>query len=330
MINRIKPLILILVVISFLSISCKKTDVPLTYFRQADYKYINQLHISGDKLWVISSSPSPYFTFIAILPPYQLSEINLLNDQLLVNDSIPAITTFDLDLNQTPYLATFDRRILRVNEDLSYQQVLNIPKIHSIEKILFDKNNSLWVATYSGGLFFYDGSDTARFNTSNTILNSNSIQWLTIDSEFNIWFIQGTELFKIDKNGILSKDPNIFPIDNKAATIFITADKNNSLWVSKWDGNKHRLFRKSTVGPWTEVNPPGSSANRPIKFIKSDNDGIIWIAYSDYPKDILAFYDTDKWVEIQVPLDEVIINDVAIYKKELILGTSNGIYKMSL
>ncbi len=330
MINRIKPLILILVVLSYFSISCKKTDVPLTYFQQPDYKYINQLHISGDKLWVISSNPSPYFTLVAILPPYQVSEINLLNDQLLVNDSIPAITTFDLDLNQTPYLATFDRRILRVNEDLSYQQFLKIPKIHSIQKILFDQNNSLWVATYSGGLFFYDGSDTARFNTSNSILNSNSIQWLAIDSESNIWFIQGTELFKIDKNRILSKDPNIFPIGNKAATIFITADKNNSLWVSKWDGNNHRLFKKSTIGPWTEVNPPSSSANRPIKFIKSDNEGTIWIAYSDYPKDILAYYDTDKWVEIQVPLDEVIINDVVIYKKELILGTSKGIYTMNL
>jgi ligand-binding sensor domain-containing protein len=313
-----------------LTTSCKKTDTPLTYWEQPDYKYINQLHISGDKLWMISSNPSPYVTFVSILPPYQVSEVNLLNDQLLINDSIPAITTFDLDINQTPYLATFDKRVLKVNADLSYQQFLKIPKIHSIQKILFDQNNSLWVATYSGGLFFYDGSDTARFNTSNSILNSNSIQWLTMDSESNIWFIQGTELFKIDKNKIISKDPNIFPIDNKASTIFITADKNNSLWVSKWDGNNQRLFKKSIDGPWTEVYPPSSSLKRPIKFIRSDNKGTIWIAYSDYPKDILAYYDYDKWVEIQVPLDEVIINDVEIYKNELIIGTSKGIYTMIL
>jgi len=151
-----------------------------------------------------------------------------------------------------------------------------------------------------------------------------------MDSESNIWFIQGTELFKIDKNRTISKDPSIFPINNPASTIFISADKDNSLWVSKWDGHNHRLFRKSTDGPWTEVNPPISSVKRPIKFIKSDNKGTIWVAYSDSPKDILAYYDTDKWVEINVPLDEIIINDIEIYKNELILGTAKGIYTMTL
>ena len=330
MINRIKPLILILGVISFLSSSCKKTDPSLTYFDQPDFKYINQLHISGDELWIISSNPSPYETYLPILPPYQVSVVNMLNDQFLVNNKIPAIATFDLDKNQTPYLATFDKRVLKVNKDLSYDQFLEIPKINSIQKILFDKNNGLWVATYSGGLFFYDGTDTARLNASNSILNSNSIQWLAMDSESNLWFIQGIELFKIDKNRIISKDPSIFPINNPASTIFISADKNNSLWVSKWDGSIHRLFKKSTNGPWTEVNPPSSSAQRPIKFIKSDNKGTIWIAYSKYPKDILAYYDTNRWVEIQVPLDEVIINDIEIYKNELILGTAKGIYTMTL
>jgi hypothetical protein len=330
MTKRIKPLFVIPGLIFFLSTSCKKTDPPLTYFEQPDYKYINQLHISGDKLWVISSTPGNVFTFLPVLPPYQVSVVNMLNDQFLINTKIPAITTFDLDKNQTPYLATFDKRVLKVNEDLSYEQFLEIPKINSIQKILFDKNNHLWVATSSGGLFFYDGTDTVRFNMSNSILNSNSIQWLTMDSESNIWFIQGTELFKIDKNRIISKDPGILPIINPSSTIFISSDKNNSLWVSKWDGNNNRLFKKNPDGPWTEVYPPNSSAKRPIKFIKSDNKGTIWIAYSDYPKDILAYFDIDKWVEIQVPLDEVIINDFEIYENHLILGTAKGIYKMTL
>lgn len=151
-----------------------------------------------------------------------------------------------------------------------------------------------------------------------------------MDSESNIWFIQGIELFKIDKNRILSKDANLFPINNPASAIFISADKNNTLWVSKWDGNNNLLFKKSTNSPWTEVNPPTSSAKWPIKFIKSDNEGTIWIAYSEYPKDILAYYDTDRWVEIQIPLDEVNILDAVTYKNELILGTAKGIYTMTL
>jgi hypothetical protein len=51
--------------------------------------------------------------------------------------------------------------------------------------------------------------------------------------------------------------------------------------------------------------------------------------YSESPKDIIAYYEVNSWVEIQIPLDAVIINDVEIYKNELILGTSNGIYKMT-
>jgi hypothetical protein len=328
--NRIRPLIFILAVIAFLPASCKKADSPLNYLEKSDYNYINQLHVSGDYLWILSSSPSPYESYLIILPPYQLSVVNMLNDQLLSNRRIPAISRIDLDKNKTPYLGTFDNRVLKVNKDLSYDQLLEIPKINYIQKMLFDNENRLWVATSTGGLFFYDGKDTTRYNTSNSILTSNSVQWLTMDSESNIWFIQGTELFKIDKNLIISKDPNVLPITYPASAIFISADKNNSLWVSKWDRFTDRLFKKDQNGPWTEINPPASAAKRPIKFIKADNNGTIWIAYSDYPKDVIAYYDLNKWVEIQIPLDEVNILDAVTYKNKLILGTSKGIYTMAL
>jgi ligand-binding sensor domain-containing protein len=254
----------------------------------------------------------------------------MLNDQILINKEIPAVTRFDLDNNTTPYLATYDKRVLKVNKDLSYDQFLEIPKINYIQKMLFDNENRLWVASYLGGLFYYDGKDTARYNTSNSILSSNSVQWLTMDSESNIWFIQGTELFKIDNNLRISKDPNLLPINNPTGAIFISADKNNALWVSKADAYGERLFKKDTNGPWTEIIPPTSASNRPLKFIKADNNGTIWIAYSDYPKDILAYYDTNRWVEIKIPLDKVIILDAVTYKNQLILGTSKGIYPMVL
>jgi hypothetical protein len=329
--NKIKPLIFILVVISFLLVSCKKTDSPLTYFKQSGYNYIDQLLVSGDNLWVLSSNPNNNIsTFLPVTPDYQLSVINMLNDQILINKEIPAITRFDLDNNMTPYLATYDKRVLKVNKNLSYDQLLEIPKISYIQKMQFDNENRLWIATNSGGLFFYNGIDTARFNTSNSILNSNSIQWMTMDSEFNIWFIQGTGLFKIDSNLTISKDPNLLPINNPTSAIFISADKNNALWVSKADTYGERLFKKDTNGPWTEITPPTSASKRPLKFIKADNNGTIWIAYSDYPKDILAYYDTNKWMEIKIPLDKVIILDAVTYKNQLILGTSEGIYPMVL
>ena len=153
--NRIRPLIFILMVISSLSVSCKKTDSQLTHFEQSDFNYINQLIISDDDLWILSSNPNlDILTLLPVTPDYQLSVINMLNDQLLINKEIPAITRFDLDKEMTPYLATYDKRVLKVNKNLSYDQLLEIPKINSIQKMLFDNKNRLWVATYSGGLFF--------------------------------------------------------------------------------------------------------------------------------------------------------------------------------
>jgi hypothetical protein len=119
--NRIKPLFIIFGVIFFFAISCKKTEPPITYLKQPDYKYIDKLHISGDELWVISSSTNSLMSFFPILPQSQISVINMLNDQFSVNNKMPSIATFDLDKNQTPYLATYDKRVLKVNKDLSYE-----------------------------------------------------------------------------------------------------------------------------------------------------------------------------------------------------------------
>lgn len=325
-----KTPILFFGLIIFLTVSCERTDSNGYFPKQPDYDYINSLSVTGDVLWVLSSRPGDMLTLIAVIPPYQVSKINLADNKILKNDKIPGISSMVLDRNHQPYLATYDRRILKLNPDLSYEQYVAIPKIHSVQNMIFDQHNNLWVASYDGGLFFYNGSDTLRFNTSNSILTSNSIVSMASDSESNIWFIQGQDLFKIDKYNTISKDPNLFPINNLAGAFGLSADKNSTLWVSRWDGNFHRIFKKPLNSPWSVVDPPKSSAGRTVKFMKSDINGTIWIAYSDYPKDILAYYDSDKWTEVQIPLDEVSILDIVTYKNQLIIGTSEGIYTMPL
>jgi hypothetical protein len=324
-----KTSILFLGIITVLAISCKRTEINGYYNKQPDYEYINNLSLTGDVLWVVSSKPDYVLSFVAIIPPYQVSKINLKDDKIMTNDEIPGVSSMVLDRDNQPYLATFDKRILKLNPDLSYKQYIAIPKSNSIQKMIFDQFNNLWVATGDQGLFFYNGTDTLRFNTANSILTSNSIESMGIDSESNIWFIQGSGLFKIDKNKTISKDQDILPLNNLAGAFNLSIDKNNTLWVSKWDGNFHRIFKKSLNSHWTIIDPPKSSDGKPVKFIKSDINGTIWIAYSDYPKDVLAYYDSNKWNEVQIPLDEVVILDVVTYKNELILGTSKGIYTMN-
>ena len=294
--------------------------------QSSDSKFINQLFISADNLWVISSDPTPGIDFIAVIPPYQVSVTNLKTSQFVMNDNIPGITRLVLDNNMIPFLATFDNRILKLKPDLTYTEYLAIPAKYSIKDIRFDGDNNLWIATSNGGLYSYNGTDTMRFNSSNSILNSDFIESMAKDAESNIWFVQGAELFKISNGGTLSKDPYLFPEENLGGAFNLCADGDNTLWVTRWDGIAHRIFKKSVNGPWTDVNPPESAVDRPIKLLRADSRGIIWIAYSESPKDILVFYDNDRWSEIQIPLDEIVITDVDIYNNGLIIGSSEGVY----
>ena len=330
MTNKIKSLLLIPAIIILISGSCKKADPPpISYESQIGVKYINQLVLNGDDLWVVSSDPVNILTFIAVIPPYQVSLYNLKDNLFKINNKIPAITSLALDKNKTAFISTFDNRILKINEDLSYEEKLSIPKKHSIQRFMFDQNNYLLIGTNAGGLYVFNGTDTLSLNTSNSVLNSNFIQSMAKDSRSDIWLVQGAELFKIGADRTISKDPDLFPSEHLSGAFNLSADKDNALWISRWDGNFHRIFRKSVNGPWTMIDPPKSSNDRPVKFIRSDSEGTIWIAYSQSPKDLLAYYDTDRWVEVRIPIDEIIINDIEVYNGELIIGTSKGIYRMA-
>jgi hypothetical protein len=324
-----KTLILFFGIGLILSTSCKK-EVDKYYPIQPDYTNINCLSVVGDVLWVISSKPSSLIDFTIVLPPYEVSKINLKDNKILIASDIPAISSMAFDRVNQPYLATFNKSILKLNPDLSFDQYLTIPKISSIQSMIFDKSNNLWVGTYEGGLFYYNGHDTLRYKTSNSILTDNSIESMTIDSEFNIWFIQSLDLFKIDSTKTMTKDPAQFPLNWLAGEFNLSSDKFNSLWVSRWDGNFERLFKKDSNGQWIIIDPPKSSNNRSVRFIKSDNNGTIWIAYENSPKDILAYYDDNKWIEIQIPLDKIGINDIATYNNLLFIGTANGIFTLTL
>ena len=312
-----------------LTVSCEKDKSVNENSKLPKYDYINRIARAGDILWVVSSKPSDGFTYLPILPPFQISKFSLTDDKILLSKEISPSESITLDSDYQPFLASFDGKILKLNPDLSTEQLFAIPKTKFIRTLACDIDNNLWVATNDGGLYFYDGNDTLKFSSSNSILKFDWIPSIALDSESNVWFIQNMDLYKIDHNRILSKDPNQLPIDKPTGVFNLSSDNYNTLFGSKWDGNYHRIIKKKMNSPWAIIDPPKSSNNRPVKFIKSDSYGTIWINYSMYPKDVLAYYDNDKWVEIDIPLDEVNILDIETYNNKLYLGTSKGIFIMN-
>jgi hypothetical protein len=324
-----KKSVLYLPLIFILAVSCEKNEPIKENLILPEYEYIDDLEISGDILWVISSKPQNFLDFVLTLAPNQISKINLNDGKILAGKIVPHCVSIATDKDNQSFLATSDKKILKIKPDLSTEELFSIPGINSIRMMLCDENNDLWIATDDGGLYLYDGKDTIRYNSYNSILKNNWIPSIAMDSESNIWFLQGMDLFKIDHTKTLIKDPYQIPIDKPTGVFDLSSDRNNTLFGSKWDGNYHNLLKKESGKPWTIINPPTSSDKRPVKFIKSDNYGTIWICYSDYPKDILAYLENDIWVDIDIPLDEVRIMDVETYTNKIFFGTSKGIYSIT-
>jgi ligand-binding sensor domain-containing protein len=310
-----------------LLVACEKKVIVNETVVLPEYNNINRLVRTDDILWVISSTPGNS-DWGSIPPHSRILKVNLADDKILLSKEIPSSEKIALNRDHQPILATYDGKVLKLNPDLSAEQLFTIPNPGLIRALECDRDNNIWVATNNGGLYFYNGNDTLVFNSSNSILKYDWISSIALDSESNIWFLQFVDLYKIDPDRILSKDINQLPLVNPTGVFDLSSDNHNTLFASKWDGNFHRLIKKEKNSPWTIINPPKSSNNRPVKFIKSDSYGTIWIAYSIYPKDVLAYYNNDQWVEIEIPLEKVNILDIETYKDKIYLGTSNGIFSM--
>lgn len=323
-----KKLAFFLGIMAFLAVSCEKNET-VKEKTVAEYEYINMLARTGDVLWVISSQPGNYLSFVPVIPPYRISKVSLIDEKVILSKDIPAIEAITTDSDDQVFLCALDRKILKLNPDLTTDQLFTIPGRSFLREMICDGNNNLWLATNDRGLYLYDGNDTITFNSSNSILKYDWIPSITKDSGSNIWFVQGPDLYRVDHHLILSKDPYQLPITNNSGVFNLSANSNNTLFCSKWDGNYEKILKKEMNGPWTIINPPASSNNRPVRNIKTDSYGTVWIIYSVYPKDVVAYYDNEKWVELEIPMDEVVVNDIETYNNKILLGTTKGIVTIS-
>ncbi len=165
--------------------------------------------------------------------------------------------------------------ILSKKNNDSYQiipyQKNNELKNISVQHIIFDTHNNIWLCTKNSGVAMYDGKKLQFFNSSNGF-KASSVTSVCEDRSGNIWF--GT-----NGEGLIKYNPAPFVYyDNipgfGASDIFgICTDKENNLWVApngneviKYNGKKPKTF-----------NHKNGLAIEGARIITQDKQGNIWV-----------------------------------------------------
>ena len=99
----------------------------------------------------------------------------------------------------------------------------------SINDMLMDQNNRLWIGTFGSGLCSYDGQ-SLRHYTVREGFKCQFIQDILEDKKGNIWIASNDGLFKYDGEYFISY------IENFNGINAVVEDKNGSIWVGFWSG----------------------------------------------------------------------------------------------
>lgn len=128
--------------------------------------------------------------------------------------------------NQSPYISFFNGNDWQV-----YNNVIDVAWC-----IAKDKNNNIWVGTNSG-ITKFDGTNWTTFNTSNTLLPSNSINDIEVDSNNILWIATSKGLVKYDGNTWTTFNSSNSPLKGDADIKSITIDSNNKKILGLDDDN---------------------------------------------------------------------------------------------
>ncbi|MBX2842703.1 MAG: hypothetical protein KTR26_13110 [Flammeovirgaceae bacterium] len=211
---------------------------------------------------------------------------------------------------------------------------------NSIKALSVDKNGSLWIGTYNGGVAFLDQKAKVfkhyyQKKEKNNFLSSNDISaFLEINNEEILIGTDGggLNLFNKKKGTILKikRETNDGVLGIKIKYIY--RDKKNRIWIGYW-GEGFDLFDLDTKSFKNfKINKDGNTGpnSNNIMSIVEDEDGAIWLGtFSgglnkfDPEKGTFEYFN-------QTPNDPSTIADIDIWdlkidkNGKLLMGTSNG------
>ncbi|MES2378250.1 MAG: two-component regulator propeller domain-containing protein [Bacteroidota bacterium] len=141
----------------------------------------------------------------------------------------------------------------------------------TISNIYCDHDGNLWLSTWGGGIYKYEGDSFVVFDQSYGITSFQTIMSITSDKDKNIWLAtDGSGALKYNGKEFKSVPlPATGGYVKKAQCIY--TDKDNNIWIGtslggvwKFDGNKYIMIPRSNM--------------RIANAISQDGNGTIWMA----------------------------------------------------
>jgi ligand-binding sensor domain-containing protein len=188
-----------------------------------------------------------------------------------------------------------------------------------VSNIVQDKDGIYWIATtpewqggnpIGGGLARFDGMNWQIFNTTNSSLPSNNIQWVAIDSSNNIWTATMNGLAKYNRSTWDIYNTSNSPIPSNEL-VYVSCENGNTIWIGTYNNG----VVKYNGTNWT-IFTTGNSllCQNQINFIVPLSNQVKWIG-SDYG--CLNSYNDTLWLKHgKGPFSPNINSSILAYNKD--------------
>ena len=236
-----------------------------------------------NRLWIGTSSQGLYYCDI---------EEKVLNKTLLPDFPIQPILTIEESSDSTIYVGIDGRGILELskreqklvniyNEDVDNPYSLPGDGVYDI---FCDLNDRVWVATYSGGLSYFDrGSSVVmqiahKINSSNS-LGNNHVNRVLEDSRGNIWFATNNGIYKW--NITFDKWDTFYKNKDKEGQVFLALceDDDGRIWAGSYSSGIYILDGQTgkELHHYSQSVADTEFSGEFIFDIMKDTEGDIWI-----------------------------------------------------
>ncbi|MBC7398657.1 MAG: hypothetical protein H7289_01835 [Mucilaginibacter sp.] len=183
----------------------------------------------------------------------------------------------------------------------------------TVSNIYCDHDGNLWLSTWGGGIYKYEGDAFVVFDQSYGITSFQTIMSITSDKDKNIWLAtDGSGALKYDGKAFKSVPlPATGGYVKKSQCIY--TDKDNNIWIGtslggvwKFDGKKYTMIPRSN--------------RRIANALSQDGNGTIWMAAPAG-----CFYLGNDTL-VQVPdLNTFITTLLPMGKDSMLVGTQAGV-----